>query len=161
MTPGAEKAVTFDMKNGAVVGTGATTTFEVICSNATTKNETALTFVSDVVLNSKTYLANFVLFPSIQGHAVNNTKVTENVVHLNTTNANDIFTSIVAGTANDFNHQYEMGWPLANLNPNFGMIGGLLKNSTMSTEVTDEYMMLGFEMQADLPTASNPELQFL
>jgi len=37
------------------------------------------------------------------------------------------------------------------------MIGGLLKNSTMSMQVTDEYMMMGFEMQADLPTAVAPE----
>jgi len=50
-----------------------------------------------------------------------------------------------------------MGWALANLNPQFGMIGGLLKNSTMSMEVTDGYMMMGFEMQADLPTAVAPE----
>jgi hypothetical protein len=44
------------------------------------------------------------------------------------------------------------------------MIGGLLKNSTLSTQVTDGYMMMGFEMQADLPTAVAPEyheLKFL
>ena len=161
MTSGAQKAVTFDMKNGATLGKGATTTLEVFCSNATTKQETALTFASNLVLTSKTYLTNFVLFPSVSDYAVSSTRVTKNVVGLDTTKANDILTSIVATTANDFNHQYEMGWPLANLNPNFGMIGGLLKNSTMSTSVTDEYMMLGFEMQADLPTASNPELLFL
>ena len=157
MTAGAQKAVTFDMENGATLGKGATTTLEVICSNATTKNEIALTFVSNLVLTSKTYLTNFILFPSVADYSASGTQVTKNVVGLDTTKANDVFTSIVATTANDFNHQYEMGWPLANLNPNFGMIGGLLKNSTMSTSVTDEYMMFGFEMQADLPTATNPE----
>lgn len=59
-----------------------------------------------------------------------------------------------------------MGWPLANLDPQLGMLTGLLKNSTMSTQVTDGYMMLGFEMQADLPNAMPPlaaahELNFL
>ena len=52
MKAGAAKAVTFDRENGATIGNGATTTLQVICSNATTKSETALTFISQTVLKS-------------------------------------------------------------------------------------------------------------
>lgn len=157
------KAVTFDMTNGLILGAGATTTIELIVSNKTNSNVTALSFSSKVTLNSPSYLKNFVLFPSITKVECAETKLIKNTVglSLNATEVNDKLTTILNASSQDFNANYKMGWPLANLNPNFGMIGGLLKNSTMSTQVTDGYMMLGFEMQADLPTAIAPEQELM
>jgi len=41
-----------------------------------------------------------------------------------------------------------------------GMLGGLLKNTTVSPYITDHWLYAGFEMQADLPT-SEPALEFI
>jgi len=99
------------------------------------------------------------LFPSVSDITCSDTRITHNAIglKLNATEVNNKLWGIIIASSEDFNHQYKMGWALANLNPQFGMIGGLLKNSTMSMEVTDGYMMMGFEMQADLPTAVAPE----
>lgn len=157
----AGKPVTFDMTNGLVLGAGATTTIDFIVSNKAVANETALSFSSKITLNSPTYLKDFVLFPSITNVECTGTRLVKNTVglSLNSTTVNDKLSGIITASSEDFNANYKMGWPLANLDPNFGMIGGLLKNSTMSTQVTDGYMMLGFEMQADLPTAVAPEFE--
>jgi len=153
------KAVTFDMTKGLTLGEGATTTVEFIVTNATNANQTALTFSSHIVMSSPSYLKDFVLFPSVSNITCTNTRLTHNAIglKLNATELNNKFSGIINAASEDFNHNYKMGWPLANLNPQLGMLGGLLKNSTMSTQVTDGYMMMGFEMQADLPTAVAPE----
>jgi len=131
----ANKPVTFDMVKGLTLGQGATTTVELVVSNSTSANQTALTFTSHCVLESPSYLKNFVLFPSVSNIACNNTRLTHNAIglKLNATQVDATFNQIVNASAADFNSNYKMGWPLANLNPQFGMIGGLLKNSTMST----------------------------
>jgi len=154
-----DKAVTFSMEKGLTLGAGATTTIDFIVTNSTNVNQTALTFSSKIVLSSPSYLKNFILFPSISDIQCSNTRITHNAIglKLNATEVNNKLSGIINASSEDFNHQYKMGWALANLNPQFGMIGGLLKNSTMSMEVTDGYMMMGFEMQADLPTAVEPE----
>jgi hypothetical protein len=95
MKAGAEKAVTFDRVNGATIGNGATTTLQVICSNATTKSETALTFISQTVLKSSTYLKNFVLFPRVDDFELSNVRVTTNTVGLNTTDALNIYNKVI------------------------------------------------------------------
>jgi hypothetical protein len=41
------------------------------------------------------------------------------------------------------------------------MITGLIKNSTVSPYVADEWIYAGFSMQADLPTAPYHELEFI
>lgn len=154
----ADKAVTFDMVKGLTLGSGAKTTIDFIVTNSTNVNQTAFTFSSEIVLESPSYLKNFVLFPSVSSIECSKTRLTHNAMglKLNATEVNDKLSTIIKASSLDFNANYKMGWALANWNPQFGLIGGLLKNSTMSTQVTDGYMMLGFEMQADLPNAMAP-----
>lgn len=106
------------------------------------------------------------MYPSISHIECSETKLINDAVglNLNATELNNRLSGIINAASEDFNAQYKMGWPIANLNPQIGMLGGLLKNSTLSTQVTDGYMLMGFEMQADLPTAPEPEpyeLKFL
>ena len=77
-----EQPVTFDMKNGLTLGSGAKTQVDFIVTNATNVNQTALSFVSNVVLNSPTYLKNFVLFPSISNIESSGTKLTHSMIDL-------------------------------------------------------------------------------
>lgn len=161
MHSGSEKVVTFDMKNSATIGKGATSTVELVVSNSTNVNQTALTFSSKVIMESPTYMTNFVFYPSIERIAAADTKLTQNAIglNLNATALSATFQAVLNDAAHDFNVNYKMGWPMANLDPRLGMITGLLKNATLSTSVTDHYMMMGLEMQADLPTAVAPEVE--
>lgn len=90
MEAGSEKAVKFSMKDGAVIGNGATTTIDVICSNSTTVNETALSFSSSLQIKSDTYLKNFVLFPKVNDHTLANSKITKNVIGVDSSKAGDL-----------------------------------------------------------------------
>jgi len=41
---------------------------------------------------------------------------------------------------------------MSNISPVFGLIGGLIKNATISPYVSENYLYAGFTMQADMPT---------
>lgn len=72
-----------------------------------------------------------------------------------------VLTQALQASADAFNNEYKAGWPLTNINPQFGMLGGLLKNMTVSPYITDHWLFAGFEMQADLPTMVEPTLDFI
>jgi len=129
----ADKAVTFDMDKGLTLGSGAKTTIDFIVTNSTNANQTAFTFSSEIVLESPSYLKN--LFPSVTSIECSKTRLTHNAMglKLNATEVNDKLSTIIKASSLDFNANYKMGWPLANLNPQLGMLGGILKNTTMST----------------------------
>jgi hypothetical protein len=113
------KPVTFDMVKGLTLGEGATWTVEFIVTNATNVNQTALTFSSHILVNSPTYLKNFVFFPSVSNVECSNTRLTHNSIglKLNATELNNKFSGIVNGASEAFNLQFKAGWPLANWNP--------------------------------------------
>lgn len=51
----------------------------------------------------------------------------------------------------NWNRKYEAGIPIGAFNPQLAMIGGLIKNSTMSPYVSDGWFYTGFSMAADAP----------
>lgn len=55
----------------------------------------------------------------------------------------------MAGT--EMNKKYKAGIPIGALNPQLAMIGGLIKNSTISPYISDGWMYAGFSMAADAP----------
>jgi hypothetical protein len=59
---------------------------------------------------------------------------------------NVLFTSILQNFANDINIEYQAGYPLANIDPVFGLVGGLLKDTTFTPYVQDNYLFGGFSM---------------
>jgi hypothetical protein len=67
--------------------------------------------------------------------------------------ANDYF--------NDFNAKWVNGWSITNIDPSLGMLTGLLKNTTLTPYVEDNWFYGGFSMQADIPTLRTPELSFI
>jgi len=54
--------------------------------------------------------------------------------------------------AKSINEQYAEGYPLANLNPILGLIGGLLQDTIITPYVEENYLFAGFSMNADKPT---------
>jgi hypothetical protein len=162
---GAAKPITFDRAHGVTLGGKngeITSIIDVIVSNATVANETALTFECNLESYFNFTLKNLIIFPRFDEVSIQNTKLVKDVVGLSSEyRFNSLATQILAQAKDTYNQRFIHGWALANLDPQLGMLGGLLKNTTMTPYVTDGWMWAGFEMQADLPTAVNPELEFI
>ena len=105
-------------------------------------------------------MKEFIMWPSFKEVFAANTKVTQDKVGMQTHQYNILMTAILQKAAADFNAQYVKGWPLSNLSPQFAMLSGLLKNSTMTPYVAQNLMYAGFTMYADMPT-EEPTLEFL
>ena len=50
-----------------------------------------------------------------------------------------------------WNQMHKSGIPIAEIDPDLAMIGGLIKNSTMTPYIADGWMYAGFSMAADEP----------
>lgn len=77
-----------------------------------------------------------------------------------------MFESILNQFFTKWNADSKKGINIAVLDPEIGMIGGLLKNATLTPHVTDGWYYGGFSMQSDYPVTSgeeseNPVLAFL
>jgi len=161
---GMNKPITFDTKNGVVyggLGNDQITQLQVVISNYTTYNETAVIFEFNNQVMTNAFLKDLIVWPKIESTLVKNVRTVKDVVGLSEKHNLDIeLNAIAANIAGQFNTQFKHGYPLANINPTIGMIGGILKNTTITPFVTDGWLFAGFEMQADLPTAS-PKLDFI
>lgn len=163
LLPGDDKTIGFNQEKGITIGQRGEVkiTVDIICSNATVFNETAVSLEMDFDLAANISMQNMVIFPQISDISVHNTNKTYDIVHMYAHDYNALFTQIFKKTAYDINLQYQKGFPLANINPVFGMITGLLKNTTVSPFISDGWLYAGFEMQADLPTEPVHELEFI
>jgi len=162
---GAAKPITFDRNHGVTFGghnNDITSVIDVIVSNGTVVNETALTFECNLESYFNFTLKNLIIYPRFDEVSISNTKLTKDIVGLSKEyRFNSLATQILDQSKDIYNQRFFHGWALANWNPQLGMIGGILKNTTMTPYITDEWMFAGFEMQADLPNAVNPTLEFI
>ena len=158
MDLGDGKAVNFDKDHGVIFGSksNVTTTLELTVSNATVMNETAVVFELNLEAHANLTLFDFIVYPNIKEIFAENTVVVKDNIGMYAHNYNILFTSILKNFANDINIQYAKGYPLANLNPTIGFLGGLIKQFTVTPYVLGNYLYAGFSMQADLPTATGP-----
>jgi len=49
----------------------------------------------------------------------------------------------------EHNSKFAKGWSIGNIQPDFAMIGGILRNTTISPLVQDGFIYSGFSMQND------------
>ena len=163
--PGMNKPITFCKRLGVVYGgkeNDQITQLQVVVSNYTTYNETALIFEFNNQVTTNVHMRNMVVYPKVEHTKVVNVRTVKDAVGLRSTHKLDAeLGNIAANLKGQFNKQYSAGYPLANINPTLGMIGGILKNTTATPYVTDGWLYAGFEMQADLPTSGNPDLEFI
>lgn len=161
---GPGKPITFSRDMGIVYGGESNhqiTQLEIVSSNFTTFNETSLVFEFNNQVAGNLTMFKFIVYGECKQNLVSNTRVTKDVVglgqHSLDTDLQAVSDTLTAGV----NKKFVKGWPLANLNPMIGMIGGLIKNMTLTPYVTDQWILAGFEMQADLPTTPSPTLDFM
>lgn len=118
------------MHKGVLIGmedkAPATAVIDIVCTNATVTNETAVTFETNIKAQANITMFTLIAYPHIDDISVSGTKVTLDKVGMFAHKYDDIFTNLAKKTANDVNTEYAKGWPLANLNPQIGMLGGLL-----------------------------------
>jgi len=162
MASNTEAPVSFNATHGIVIGDGVLTKLDIICSNATTTNETAVEFAMNLETHVNMTMKDLVFFPTVEDIKIANTVIKRDVIGLYARNWDQTFTNIIQNAVNDFNTKYAKGWALSNIDPRLAMITGLIKNSTMTPYIADNWMYAGFSMQADLPTMTGTqELEFI
>jgi hypothetical protein len=80
MDTGMGKPINFDTKNGIMIGSQSdiTSNITLICSNSTTKEETAAVFQLNLEMHANVTMDNFVVYPAINQFYAANTKVIVN-----------------------------------------------------------------------------------
>jgi hypothetical protein len=157
------KSVRFNTESGIIIGDkdDTLTTLAVICSNSTVKNHTAFELTMNLEAHVRLSIFDFVAFPNVGDIFVENTKVSKDNIGLYAHNFNTLFTNILKAQANDINMKYsQQGWPLSNINPAIGLLSGIIKDFTVNPFFFDQFMFIGFEMAADMPTF-NEQKEFL
>lgn len=160
MDTGAGQAISFNTKDGIVLGDkqAVVTTIDIVCSNETAVNETAATLSMNLETHLNFSILEFIAYPKVENIYVAGAKVVKDNIGMYAHNYNILFTNILKNFGNDINMKYAKGYPLANIDPTIGLIGGLLKDFTLSPFFADGYMLLGWKMFADMPTVAPPVL---
>jgi hypothetical protein len=102
------KTIGFSTVDGITIGADSpvTATIKMICSNATTVNETAVVLSTDLMMKMNGTMQAFVLYPVIRQVRVQNSKVLEDNIGMYAHDYNLLFSSILQNFANDINIQY-------------------------------------------------------
>lgn len=159
---GPGKPITFSRTEGITyggLGNNQITQLEIVSSNFTTYNQTSLVFEFNHQVSGDLHMNNLIVYGECKKNLVSNVRVTHDVVGLGQHSLDSELQTISNTLVTDINAKYKNGWALANIDPTIGMLGGLLKNTTVTPFVTDQWLLAGFEMYADLPTS--PQLEFM
>lgn len=131
-----------------------TATITFVVENKLGRNEIAAQFQVNLSQGLDLTIYEFVAFPKVKSARVDEgEKILVNNINLPEGEYNVQIASILNQSAQVFNKAMEGGWPLANLNPQLGMLGGLLKKFTVTPHYFDEFLFVGFSMYADMPTS--------
>ena len=105
-------------------------------------------------------MTDFIFWPRIASHAVNNSTIDLDKANLFPRNYNGFFNSIIGGVITDFNVLTQHGWSLfelEKLGPIFKALSNYVKDSTINPNLVEGYIFAGFSMQKDLEYASSNE----
>jgi len=102
-------------------------------------------------MNVNFTMSNVVFYPIFKSTDFWNTKLTNSTVKMGAHKYDLVLDSVCTLMGQTWNQMNKAGIPIAALDPQLAMIGGLIKNSTMSPYVADGWMYAGFSMAADAP----------
>ena len=108
LLPGNDKTVSFDRVKGITVGDRGDVkiTIDIICSNATTTNDTAVTLEMDLDMNANITMQNLIVYPIVTDISVQNTNKTFDKVGMYAHDFNTLFTQILKKTVYDMNMEF-------------------------------------------------------
>jgi len=145
--------VSLTMAKGIVIG-GPKTMFDVelFAMNETNGAPTSiLTFETAMQMDVNFTMSNVVFYPVFKSSDFWNTTLTKSSVKMGSHKYDLVLDSVTTLMGQTYNQMHKAGIPIAVLDPDLAMIGGLIKNSTMTPYVADGWMYAGFSMAADAP----------
>ena len=151
------KPIRFDTKEGVIIGDSDIhkSTIELVVSNNVTQNVTAAVFKLGFEAHANITLKEFIIYPVFEKIFTEGVEIINNNINISSShNLSVMFTQFFGHYSTEFNTKWAAGWPLANLNPQLGMIGGILKDSTVTPYQVNNYLYAGFSMNADKPLAA-------
>ena len=132
---------------------------EIFGTNDTTEEELAASFKMNLEASGNLTMLNFVMYPKFDLIQVANVFKVNDYIGLQEKDFNTLFGAMLNTYANNFNDEYLKGWSLSNIDPQLGLLTGILKNTTLTPYVTDEWLFGGFSMQPDM--TDMPTLEFI
>jgi len=123
----------------------------MVVSNETVTDRELATLQMNFEMAGNMTMKDLVFYPEVQELTIENTYVRKDHIGIEG-NFNKIFEEIAHSYFDAFNAKWAKGWSITNIDPALGMLTGLLKDTTLTPYVQDNWMYGGFSMQADLPT---------
>ena len=122
-----------------------------IKNSSTPKPVSVLTWTTAMSLKVNFTMSNVIFYPVFKSSDFWNTKLTKSTIAMGTHKYELVLDSLTTLMGQAWNQKNKAGIPIAVLDPELAMIGGLIKNSTISPYVADGWMYAGFDMAADAP----------
>lgn len=145
--------INFNKKRGIIIGDidDVKSVVTILVSNENITDREVATLQMNFEMTGNMTMKDLVFYPEVQEVNIENTYVRKDHIGLEG-DFNKIFETIAHSYFDAFNAKWEKGWSITNIDPALGMLTGLLKNTTLTPYVQDNWMYGGFSMQADLPT---------
>lgn len=124
---------------------------QILVSNADVTDRELATLQMNFEVAANMTMKDLVFYPSFQKIDIENTYVKRDHIGIEG-DFNKIFETIAQDYFTAFNTKWVKGWSITNIDPALGMLTGLLKDTTLTPYIQDNWMYGGFSMQADLPT---------
>ena len=146
---GSAQPIRFDAKKGFMIGgVGNEMKFnaDIICSNATTKAEKAVTLKMNLAATANITIRDLMLYPSISSVAINDVVKTYDTVPMYYHDYTQILSLLVRNAVTDVNLKYDKGMDMSSYLPTEV---NYLKNITISPFVNDQWIYAGFDLNID------------
>lgn len=138
---------------GIVLGNNMTkATVDIMLQNSTVKTPTSiLSFETTFTMDVNFTMQDVVFYPLYTSSMFSQTKLTNHSILMALHNYDEVFQAVAQAVGQSYNSVNKAGIPIAAIDPQLAMIGGLIKNSTISPYVSDGWLYAGFSMAADAP----------
>lgn len=97
--------------------------------------EWAFTFNTNMRAQLNFTMKDVIVYPVIEAVEFTNTEITVSTLEMGEHQYDDLLNTFMSKKMDDINEVYGQGWSLANIDPGFAMLGGLIKNITWTPYV--------------------------
>lgn len=139
--------INFNKTRGIIIGDLDDVKSEVsmLVSNKNFTDREVATIQMNFEMSGNMTMKDLVFYPEVQELMIENTYARRDHIGLEG-DLNKIFETIAHSYFDAFNSKWEKGWSITNIDPALGMLTGLLKDTTLTPYVQDNWMYGGFSM---------------
>jgi hypothetical protein len=107
-------------------------------------------------LNATLY--NFVFYANITDYSINHVNMTvDNCKMWKSRNLNEVFSTLFSMAVDEIRSDFARGFDLSKLDSNVPFVAGMIKNTTVSPYIANEFMYIGFTFFVDTPIKTYDE----